>query len=95
MTALLVSFRRHLQFLVFCLSDMDKYDNLGGPDPREGLRYFTGWVVLAQVCGLGAVILIAVWMGHYQVITVFSYLSTAKQEYNALGSIHTSVRLSF
>ena len=54
---------------------MDKYDNLGGADPREGLRYFTGWVVLAQVCGLGAVILIAVWMGHYQVILPnFCYL---------------------
>ena len=47
---------------------MEKYDNLGGEfDPHQGLRYFTGWVVLAQVCGLGAVILVAVWMGHFRV----------------------------
>ena len=45
---------------------MDKYDRMGGPSDQGSMRMFTGWVLLAQVLGLTAVILVGVWMGNFQ-----------------------------
>jgi cytochrome b-561 len=37
-----------------------------GDSSSSDLRYFTWMVVGAQVVGMLAVVLVAVWMGHYQ-----------------------------
>ena len=46
---------------------MDKYEQMGGPAPdQSSTRMFTGWVLLSQVLGLTAVILVGVWMGNFR-----------------------------
>ena len=45
---------------------MDKYESMGSPTDQSSMRMFTGWVLLSQVLGLTAVILVGVWMGNFQ-----------------------------
>ncbi len=64
--------------LLLYFSVMDKYENMGVE--QQSLRFFTGWVLLAQVFGLVAVILTAVWMGHYR--EGFAWQSNPAKEFN-------------
>ena len=67
-------------YLISFLGTMDKYENMGGVPEQQSLRFFTWWVLLAQVFGLTAVILTAVWMGHFR--GGFAWQSDLDKEFN-------------
>ena len=48
-----------------CASAMDKYDSISDAN-QPGMKVFTGWVLVAQILGLSAVILVGVWMGNFR-----------------------------
>ena len=46
---------------------MDKYESMNSLDQQQSsMRFFTGWVLLAQILGLSSVILVGVWMGNFR-----------------------------
>lgn len=51
----------------------------GEANPAD-LRYFTWLVLLAQLFGVMAVVLVAVWMGHFQ--NGFAWQSNPELEFN-------------
>lgn len=58
---------------------MEKYESMG-EGSSSPLRFFTGLVLLTQVLGLGVVVLVAVWMGHYR--GGFAWQSDPSKEFN-------------
>ncbi|ESO82470.1 hypothetical protein LOTGIDRAFT_236962 [Lottia gigantea] len=55
-------------------------DMIGKPARSSDMKYFTWLVLLAQVFGLTAVVLVAVWMGHFQ--QGFAWQSNPGLEFN-------------
>ena len=57
---------------------MDKYESID--NKATGTSFFTAWVILAQVFGLAAVIIVAVWMGQYN--GGFAWQENPSKEFN-------------
>ena len=61
---------------------MEKYESIEGIDrqAKGTLRFFTGWVLIAQIFGLISVVMVAVWMGHFR--GGFAWTDDPAREFN-------------